>query len=166
MYRHTRICPFAGKQPRQGDSMYSSFYSETQQTTAVAIFTLHQLYSRQNSKQYTLNSKLGGKQNQPAETTITLQWLLAFDYDDWSKQHRNAVTWLLGHMILHKFQSTRKLTLIYDMEFLWRADCKTQRVQKYFQTLLWPLGQGFVTSHNHLWEPKKKWSGIAQSEHN
>ena len=118
MYRQTQICLFAGKQPRQGDGMYSSFYSETQQTTAVASFTLHQLYSRQNSKQYTLNSKLGGNQNQSAEAPITPQWLLAFDYDDWSKQHRNAVTWLLGHMILHKFQSTRKLTLIYHMEFL------------------------------------------------
>jgi hypothetical protein len=117
MYRQTQICPFAGKQPRQGDGMYSSFYSKTQQTTAVASFTLYQLYSRQNSKEYTLNTKLGGKQNQSAQAPISPQWLLAFDYD-WSKQHRNAVTWLLGRMILHKFQSTRKLTLIYHMEIL------------------------------------------------
>jgi hypothetical protein len=60
----------------------------------------------------------------------------------------------LGRMILHKFQSTRKLTLIYHMEILWRDGCKTQRVQKYFQTLLWPLGQGFLTSQDSITIPE------------
>jgi len=75
------------------------------------------LAKKKNSKQYTLNRKLGGNQNQSAQAAISPQWLLAFDYDDWSKQHRNAVTWLLAHMILHKFQSSRKLTLINTWSF-------------------------------------------------
>jgi hypothetical protein len=52
-------------------------------------------------------------------------WLLVPGYDDWSKQHRKAVTWLLGHTVLHKFQSSRKLMLIDYMDFLRRARWKT-----------------------------------------
>ena len=36
-------------------------------------------------------------------------------------------------------------TLMNQMEFLWRAGCKTQSGRKYFQTLLRPFRQGFLT---------------------
>lgn len=153
-YRRTQMCPFARQQARQWDGMYSSFYSETRQTTAVARFTLHQLYSRLNSKQCTLNGKLGGNGTNRHRPPFlpSGSWLSIMTTGQSNIGMRLHGYWVIWDCT--NFKAAGNLRSWITWRFCDVPAANPQRGRKYFESLLWPLGQGSLTSQDSTTIPE------------